>query len=476
MYDGEVASASPAFVATTAQPSKPLARLPLQIGTSATWNATGAALTLLPALALTVLPIAYLGEVGAVISLFVLLLLTLPFVIYGIACLVRSRRSRASDIHLDAGGIVVDGGPMHGRHIAWGELAPPFAHVEMTTEKRFRLGWLLLGALMFILFLCFLALAIASKGEGLGGAIRVFGTPWKRKEITIWRLWIITRTERIVAAVTDREIEAWSMQAAAESIEAVMAGRTYVEQAPAVAAQIVTCPRCGAPAVPDEAAAIACFYCRGTVPMPPHVRQQAAATRAMSASRVTSQKIVAKLLDQPRAASVNVRLLLLVLLMFFAWPIGWGVVAPQLIADGWSPMDAAFLALPFAAVLAAAFLARAPLADRGALQLLTLGFGALAPRTAGEPSRCRRCQGPLASAELGGVSPCRYCGADNIVGLDLRPTVGPARAEQATFDKALERRASEKTKWGILSVVAILALLGWIGGTAAVLAMDIVAM
>lgn len=455
-----------------AQPA-PLARLPLQIGTSATWNATAAALTLLPAFALTVLPIAYLGEVGIVVACVVLLTLTLPFVIYGIASLVRSRRSRASDIHLDAGGISIDGGPMHGHRISWGELVPPFAVVETTTEKRFRLGWLLLGALMFILFLCLLALAIAAKGDGLGGAFRVFGTPWKRKEITIQKLWLYTRAGAIVAAVTDREIEASSMQAAAESVDAVMKGRTYVEQAPSVAAHIVTCPRCGAPAVPDDVPAIACFYCRGTVPMPPQARQQAAATRAMSASRATSQKIVAKLLDQPRAASVNVRLLLLVIFMFVAWPIGWGVVAPRVVADGWDGLDAVFLALPFAAVLAAAFLARAPLADRGALQLLTLGFGALAPRTPGEPSRCRRCQGPLAQAELGGVSQCRYCGADNIVGLDLRPTVGPARAEQATFDKALEDRRSEKTKWAIMTVIAVLALLAWAGGTAAVIAMDV---
>jgi hypothetical protein len=400
-----------------------------------------------------------------------LVALTLPFIIYAVASLGRSVRARASDIVLDHGGVWMQGGTHHGRRLAWSELAPPFAFVEPTTELRFRLPRLLFGALLTILSLVIngllLALAMGTRSGGSIGRFVWFGSPWKRKEIRIWRFWVFTGREKIMVGITDREIEAQSMQAAAESIEAVMSGRRYVEEAPRIPARIVSCRNCGAPAVPSEAPAVACMYCRAAVVMPPEVRQQAAAVHAMKTSRVTSEKIVAKLVRQPRAGRVNVRLLLLVLFMFVAWPVGWGIVAPSVIGDGWEPLDIVFLLMPFAAVMSACFLARAGLADRGALQLLTLGFGALAPRRDGEPARCRRCQGPLQAAAIGGVVQCVYCAADNIVGLDLRPTVGPARAEQATFDAALARRKSDKTTWSVLSAVAVFVLLAWLGGSIA---------
>lgn len=340
--------------------ARPLARLPLQIGTSSTWNATAAALTLFPALALTVLPMAYDAQAGAVVGLIVLLTLTLPFLIYAVASLVRARRSRASDVLLFGDGILIDGGPLHGRRIAWNMLSPPYAELERTTEKRFRLGWLLLSALMFIIFLCLLGLALFTRSSiDVGDAARAFGSPWRRKEITVWKLRIFSGRETLLVGVTDREVEAWSMQAAVESIVAVMQGRNYVASAPAVPAQIVCCGSCGAPAVPDEAPVVPCAFCRAPVQMPPHARQQAAAVRALEQSRAMHQKIVAKLLDQPRAGKINVRLLLFATFMFVAWPIAWGLVAPSVVGDGFQPLDAVMLVAPFAAVLAGAFLARA---------------------------------------------------------------------------------------------------------------------
>jgi hypothetical protein len=65
------------------------------------------------------------------------------------------------------------------------------------------------------------------------------------------------------------------------------------------------------------------------------------------------------------------------------------------------------------------------------------------------------------------VSQCRYCAAENIVGLDLRPSVNQARAEQQTFDEALRTRSREKRLWTTLSVVSAFVLLGWAGGTVA---------
>jgi hypothetical protein len=207
--------------------------------------------------------------------------------------------------------------------------------------------------------------------------------------------------------------------------------------------------------------------------MNPVARQQAAGMKAASASRETTRQAVAKLLRQPAASTINVRLAIFTALMFVVWPVAWVIVAPHVIGNGFDEFDIPMLLLPVAGVLAWSFLMRAQLADRGALQLLTLGFGALAPTKEGDPARCRRCQGPLPDSTVGGVVECRYCGADNVVGLDLRPLVGPARAEQATLEASLQQRSSEKTKWTVLSVLAVGGLLLWMAGTTIYLVMAV---
>ena len=257
------------------------------------------------------------------------------------------------------------------------------------------------------------------------------------------------------------------MAAAASSVSAVVTGQRYVAEAPTVPARMLMCNGCGAVAVPDDAHMVTCTYCGASVAVPDDIRAQAAASKVVSQGRSTTTEVIAKLRDQPRAAHTNTWLLALAALMFGAWPLGWGLIAFRVLADGFQAPDLFCLLLPFAAVVAGFFLARARLADRGALQLLTLGFGALSPARQGQPSRCRRCQGPLPDAGLGGVTQCRYCAAENIVGLDLRPTVDSARAEQSNFDEALKKRAAEKRLWATLTGVAGLVLAGWLVGTVA---------
>ncbi len=438
---------------------KPLARLPLQIGTTSTWSAARSAIALFPGLGLVLC-----GAITAVLSdtkdddavSLTVALWPLTFVLgplllaYGLFHLFGALKNRASDVLLHPEGLVVDGGRLHGTRIGWNELHPPFAEVEEAESTRLVM-WKML------VFTLWLVVVVAARGD-----IRGSMSPVQR--VPVWRLWVFRGGRRDVIAQTDRPIEADSMHAAAASIDAVVSGRKYVEEAPRVLQQITVCPQCGAPAVPDDAPHVACTFCRAWVPLPPQVRGQAAASKAMQSSRSLQKDMIQKLVQQPQAGRANAWLAVFTLLMFGAWPLGWGLVASRALADGFQVGDAGVLLLPFAAVLGAFFLARARLADRGALQMLTLGFGALAPRRDGEPARCRRCQGPLPDAGLGGVAQCRYCAADNIVGLDLRPSVDQARAEQVTFDQALKKRSGEKTLWAALSIVAILALLGWLGG------------
>ncbi|HEX3343672.1 MAG TPA: hypothetical protein VHS09_03825 [Polyangiaceae bacterium] len=431
------------------QPDGVLARLPLQIGTTATWSAGRSAATLFPGLAL-------LGAAAAIVasthSVRLGLVVTVPgalLVVYALGHVAGAVRNRASDVMLLAGGLVVDGGRLHRSSIPWGELTAPFAEVEETSVRRLTLKTILL---------VFLAVV----------AQRFYVTS-AREPVRVWRLHVHHRGRRLMVGETERPIERDSMVAAAASVCAVVSGQRYVAEAPVVAARIVSCARCGGPAIPDDAPWVPCAYCGAEVPLPDDVRGQAAATKAQSPEQSRTGEVIARLRDQPRAARANVWLLLLSFLMFGAWPLGWGLIAYRVLDDGFQLTDVLCLALPFAAVLAGFFLARGRLADRGALQLLTLGFGALAPARDGAPSRCRRCQAPLPAAGLGGVSRCRYCAAENIVGIDLRPSVDQARAEQSGFDEALRARRKEKRLWMTLSLVATVALLGWAGGTAAYL-------
>ncbi|MEO8797189.1 MAG: hypothetical protein ABI551_04830, partial [Polyangiaceae bacterium] len=422
------------------------------IGTTATWSAARSAVALFPGLALIGVAIAL--AVGAdpldAGTVFGTLLIAMPgglLAAFAAMHLVSAVKTRASDILLYPEGILVDGGRLHGQRIGWKELQHPYASIEDTTVKRLTLWRILL----FVLSL-------------LNKRSRTIVSPVV--PVQIWRLHVVQGGQRRLIAETDRPIERDSMNAAATSINAVVEGQRYVEQAPAVEQQILTCGACGGPAVPDDADVVPCRYCGAPVRVPLPLRHQAAGAKAMAQSRTTTTEMIAKLRDQPRAARSNVWLFVLSLFMFGAWPLGWGVIAYRVLDDGFQGQDALFLLLPLAAVFGGFFIARGRLADRGALQLLTLGFGALAPRRDGEPSRCRRCQGPLPEGGIGGVSHCADCGAENIVGLDLRPSLDPARTEQHTFDDALKKRRKEKRLWTVLTIVAVIALLGWIAGTA----------
>jgi hypothetical protein len=424
-----------------------LARLPLQIGTTATWSAGRSAAALFPGIALVGAGLAIVVTLQTVKLALVVLVPGVLLVAFAVGHVIGAVRNRASDVMLLTSGLVVDGGRLHGSSMPWGQLTPPFAEVEETSVRRITLKIILL-----------IVLSVVTERLVVTSA---------REPVKVWRLHVHHRGQRLVVGETDRPIERDSMQAAAASVCAVVSGQRYVAQAPTVAARIVTCNGCGGPAVPDDAPWVPCVYCGAQVPLPDDVRGQAAATKSQSPERSRTGEIMARLRDQPRAARANAWLLVLSFLMFGAWPLGWGLIAFRVLDDGFQLTDVLFLALPFAAVLAGFFLARARLADRGALQLLTLGFGALAPARDGEPSRCRRCQGPLPAAGLGGVTRCRYCAAENIVGIDLRPSVDQARAEQSGFDDALRARRKEKTLWTTLSLVATVALLCWAGGTAA---------
>jgi hypothetical protein len=269
--------------------------------------------------------------------------------------------------------------------------------------------------------------------------------------------------ERIEVAETDDELEAQSLAAARDSIEAVAMGRRFVEQAPVVAADVVTCGSCGAPVVPTEATTGPCGFCNQSVTMPAPARALAESARRSATAQERDGRLVALLLEQPDAHTVNRRLGLIAASAVFGWVFGWAAVGWRVSTHGWSSSELLYVAAPGLFVMSCAFFALATVSDRAALQTLALGYGALAPRREGEPPRCRRCHGPLGTPN--GVVACIYCQADNIVGIDLRPVVDDARAQEERFDAALASRRSARVSLVTLLVVALLLTAGWLAVT-----------
>lgn len=214
---------------------------------------------------------------------------------------------------------------------------------------------------------------------------------------------------------------------------------------------------------PVDAEHTPCGHCGKLVPLDPHTRSQAAATTELGRSRARVSKIIKRLLVQPRAGRTNASLAPLWVLMIAPWPAAIGLYyvyrdqSLSSMALGLPPL--LLLLVPPAAMLAAWALGRAKLVNRSAMQILTLGFGALAPAREGEPPRCRRCHGPLEDAGVGGVATCGYCSSDNVTGIDLRPFVDRARAEEQTLDAVLAERRSEKIKWAAAGAGAAALLL-----------------
>ncbi len=264
--------------------ASPLARLPLQIGTTATWSAARAALTLFPGIAILGSAIDYdLTTHDPVLGMVIMTTLAavpgVLLLVYAITHLVAAVRTRASDLLLDSRGFLVDGGRLHGQRIDWRDLQAPYALVEETSVRRLTLPKMLLSFL-----------SLAAKGEPIESPV---------EEVWIWRLHVYPAGQRRLVAETERPIERESMRAAATSMKAVVEGQRYVEQAPAILQQILVCPSCGGPAVPDDVPAVACGYCRAPVPMPPQVRQQAAGVKAMAQSRARTAQMIARLRNQP---------------------------------------------------------------------------------------------------------------------------------------------------------------------------------
>ena len=187
--------------------------------------------------------------------------------------------------------------------------------------------------------------------------------------------------------------------------------------------------------------------------------------RSRDAHMAKSQKLVEKLVNQPGALRTSFFVFLAAIPSLLAWPaaILFGGFLYALcflrVTNGF------LLAIAATGIIAALYyLVRGQLTDRQALRLLTMGFAARAPGAEGGAHHCRSCNGPLVEPPGQVLVRCAYCGAENVLGLDVRGDANKTQEQVQSLDEALFRRGIERTRWrysafaaiAMLAIVAIL--------------------
>ncbi len=219
-------------------------------------------------------------------------------------------------------------------------------------------------------------------------------------------------------------------------------------------AQSLVCQGCGAAAVPVEAPTSLCSFCGHSTPMPDDVRERVQRARQASRARLRGTARLKWLLSRPQAQSTN-RWLLAVLLAKYLMPV---VLLLQ--ARLW--LTAIALVWVLGRVL------QLKLAARQVLQALILDYAAV-PATAGQPLRCRRCDGALPAAEATHlVQSCAFCQAENLTGIDVHQQARAAERRAAELAAALQQERLEHLR-GLALICAglLLAIYGLYYGYAA---------
>lgn len=311
---------------------------------------------------------------------------------------------RASDAAIDADGITVEGGPYDGRSFLWDEID------------------------------C--------------GASRIGRADLDPRE----HLWVAMRDGRefpIAAATGDKGVE--SLHVLRDVIAASPAWRSGVAVADRrgsperARTAILTCDACGAQLRPVDDGR-PCPYCAAAVTVPAELRARIAETRRALTLRSETDALVERLLALPSARRTNVLVLAASLWMLVAVPFA-------VFSFDSEPNRAAVAA--GLCVLAFLFL-YARIIDRFALRVVLVAFAATAPLRAGDPERCRRCDGPLPD-ETRAICRCVYCGADNVLGIDLgiQRDLGQAHDE---LEPALEFRERHRRVLKALLGATVLAV------------------
>jgi DNA-directed RNA polymerase subunit RPC12/RpoP len=389
-------------------------RLPLQVGTSALWSGARSAATFLPALGLIAFGIHAIIAMGAETLGFAVLAFFLVcgggLAYFSWRHFTLALRLRPSDVVLNAAGIRIVGGRERDELIAWSEIAVAQCRVTEADEPRVTLWFLLLAGI--------------SAGFSVAAESAVDLTP--ESKVRLYKLWLARKGEGdLLIAETERPSEERSFQALIDSLRA--AGEPGDAPAPARVEGALHCTKCGAPVPPTEEPHATCTQCGAEVRVPEATRALLRSARTKAGDDASLHRSVRRLLDQPGATHVNVMMALAALPMFIAWPAALYVAIKQYSADALAvSVTLPLVVFPVATILGCFLLVRVRLANRAALRILTLDFGARAPSRKGDPPACRQCGAPLRDAPGEVVTRCLYCSAENprLVRASMRCTGG----------------------------------------------------
>lgn len=410
-------------------------RLPLQVGRAAIGQGARFAATIWtgPLLLLLGTMVFYASHpfIGIAIVLGGIVLLGVAIEAADVA-----KRDRPSDIVLDGSGFAIQGGPLDGTHCKWSEVDADSCTV-VHADPRIAVRWLLLKWLTL-------------------GKIDWIAD---RAEVPVVQLQLRRAGEHdlVLAEVEGDERE--SLVHLRDAIRSV-ADPPEPDGEVKLPQEILTCPACGAPQVPADAATMPCASCGHVLEVPAELRERLHARAVLEQTSAAPARLVRRLVDQPSAKRAGWIVRQGRRLMFWSQPaalVGLIVymthqgghtagtdetfllrMAPS--EDGLFLQDLALAALMVAAAFVIAWtLTSAYVANRAALRVLADQFGAVPPARRGGASSCRRCGAPLpASTAL--LVHCVYCAAENVIGVDPRPAALRRKREHVDLARALRRR------------------------------------
>jgi hypothetical protein len=243
------------------------------------------------------------------------------------------------------------------------------------------------------------------------------------------RVWLAHSTEPVelrsleTVAEALRQYQSWS--------EAPLPAATKVE--------LFCCSGCGATLVPSDSDEVECQHCSAVTRVPARLRERMREhDQASSGAHVEE---LARLLSSTRLGRTRLLIAVGGALILGAWPLAvWlvraGVTDGSLVRSGLLYAVVPMLIVPTYCAL------RLQLVDRIALPAVFLSCAVAGPDTT-----CGDCLGPLPRRANEALVGCVYCGAENMLDLDLRPRAAAVTRSRALVFEALERRSAERQRW-----------------------------
>ncbi|HEY4056217.1 MAG TPA: hypothetical protein VGM39_06385, partial [Kofleriaceae bacterium] len=301
----------------------------------------------------------------------------------GAWCLRKSWRERPSDALFEAGELVLDGGAYDGMRLAFSALDPALCVVEAQVKRD-----------------------SDGKEEADGFGLKLVGR----------------QGDSFLVAIADSETDVQSLRDLHVAIveqcsTAPPIGRLLDEQV-----RWLVCTECATMVAPSDVDALPCPGCGTRISMTEDIRTRVRAQVTVTRDQAHVDRVAPQLLDQPGARSTTRQLAVSLAVIGLAWPVAAALVVHLAKLHALTPEKGVLIAvLPFLLIADGFFLSRLRLVDRRALATVTLSYAAIPPAKPGAPPTCHNCSAPL-PATPAVVGRCLFCGIENLMNLDLRPS------------------------------------------------------